>query len=493
MINKLLLLGIPIDRVSHENLEETLLYLIESHHQDKMTKFATSITGLFLGKLSGFILNQRTMPQVVASLRNADFIGINSKELQLLSKLLGNQIHSLIRPEDLLLAAASLLAKHRRSIFLLGGNEELCKLAKDALLLEFPGLQIAGIASPAIYTKGIELAESAETDDVVVEAINEAAPAILALHLGHPKQEIWFERVRDRLKVPLVIGVGGAFETILGKSNKQSPPGLPLEKIKQKIVSFLHYCFWIPPLLLYNTCNHLIHSQLFGRKQNTPSPRLFLSQKESLFVIPFPRIVNRETWESQLKSLDEALEHENMVLDFGLVRHMTPLGMGLLHAIWKKMRDSNKNFFLMRINGDLSGLLKLSGAWDMVKDYVVEGPDEVLRRLSINTQDNLLKKRVFLSLDQVEDQSKVSFFGRIHGHQVEEETGFQLEPIVSGRNLVMDLTYCTAIDNLGFGFLLHLREVQKKQKQSMVIENMSRFVKKQFAYYQVDPYFVIKK
>ncbi len=492
--NKILLLGIPVDRIERGELESNIERLIESSLNDKQTKFATTITALFLGKLSGFVLNDRTMPEVVSSLRHADFIGIHSKELQLIAKLLGNNVETLVSPEELLLASASLLGKYKQSMFLLGWNKDLTENIAQTLKIDFPGLKIAGIEAPGIDTKGLGLNESIQADDAIIEMINEAGPTILALSLGHPKLEIWLERIKDRLKIPLIIGVGGSFERYLAR--KEGKPSsqrslVSWQKWKQKTTSFLHYCFWLPPLLAFNMFNHLAYNFIFKKFQKAPivRPYLFLSKKESIYIAPFPPFVNRASWEGQLKAMDEAFEHDNIVLDFEAVRHINPSGMGLLHAIWRRMRGKNKNLFYIGINGDIRCLLKLNGAWDMIEESVKEGADEVLESLSINTEDNLLDKRIFLSIDQSENQTTLSFFGRIQSYNMEEASGFQLEPLLDGRNLIVNLDHCTSINNLGFGFLLNLREHQKRQGKSLVIENVSPFAKNQFKYYQLDSYF----
>lgn len=492
--NKILLLGIPVDRIERGELESNIERLIEAYLTDKQTKFATTITALFLGKLSGLILNDRIMPQVVSTLRAADFIGIHSKELQLLAKLLGNNVESLVSPGDLLLASASLLGKYKQSIFLLGWNEGLTERTAESLKIDFPGLKIAGTAAPGIDTKGLGLNESIQADDAIIERINEAKPTILALSLGHPKLEIWLDRIKGRIEVPLIIGVGGSFERYLAQKEGKTSSAIPKfswAKWKQKAQSILRYCFWLPPLLAYNMFNHLVYAFIIKRFQKKPvvRPYLFLSKKEAIYITPFPPFVNRASWESQLKAMDEAFEYDNIVLDFEYVRHINPSGMGLLHAIWKRMQDKNKNLFFIGINGDIRCLLKLNGAWDMISESVKEGADEVLQSLSINTDDNLLNNRIFLSIDQSENQTTVSFFGRLQTYDVEAASGFQLEPILNGRRLIINLDHCSSINNLGFGFLLNLREHQKRNGQALVIENANSFVKNQFKYYQLDSYF----
>lgn len=487
--DRILLLGCPVDRISQGDLEDVILNLIESYFVDGETKLATSITALFLGKLSGFTLSYRIMPQVVTTLRNADFIGINSKELQLLARLLGNKIPCIVRPEDLLLSSASVLSKNnQQSMFLLGGNEELCNNVKTALSLNFPGLKIIGAEAPKIYTKGIELIESINTDDAIVEMIHRASPTILALHLGHPKLEIWFERIRKKIKVPLVIGIGGAFEPYLArKLGKKIPLISPLswEKLKQKILSLLHYTLWLPPLITYNSLNHLIYNLFYKSTKKPPyRPSLFLSQKESLFIVPLPPFINRNSWEKAKQSMEAALEYENIILDFTPVYHFNPSGIGLISNILKQTRFLHKNVFIIGLKGDVQLLLKLHGAWDLISPYIVQSPDEILQRLSANKKESLLREHFFLSIDQIEDQTTVGIFGRLHGYTEDE-----LEPFIRGRSLKINLHYCTAINNLGFAFLLTLREYQKKQKLPLTIENSSPFIRQQFKYYKLESYF----
>jgi len=50
-----------------------------------------------------------------------------------------------------------------------------------------------------------------------VNDIRDSAPAILLLGLGFPRQEMWFQRHRESLGVPVGIGVGGSFDVLAGR------------------------------------------------------------------------------------------------------------------------------------------------------------------------------------------------------------------------------------------------------------------------------------
>lgn len=80
----------------------------------------------------------------------------------------------------------------------------------------FPGIRIVGNFAPSFIGVG-EL----ESEDALAR-INEADPDILWVGLGSPKQDYWMHLHRDKLKVPVMVGVGAAFDFIAG-TKPQAP------------------------------------------------------------------------------------------------------------------------------------------------------------------------------------------------------------------------------------------------------------------------------
>ena len=78
----------------------------------------------------------------------------------------------------------------------------------------FPGLQVAGSWDPGVIAPG------AMTPLSELNAINQAAPDILWVGLGAPKQELWMAQHRPHLKAPLLIGVGQAFDLLAGQHTR---------------------------------------------------------------------------------------------------------------------------------------------------------------------------------------------------------------------------------------------------------------------------------
>ncbi len=62
-----------------------------------------------------------------------------------------------------------------------------------------------------------------EEEQEIVALIRAAAPDVLWVGLSTPKQERWMHEHRDRLRIPVMLGVGAAFDFATGRT-KQAPP-----------------------------------------------------------------------------------------------------------------------------------------------------------------------------------------------------------------------------------------------------------------------------
>jgi len=104
-----------------------------------------------------------------------------------------------------------LLARGERKgykVFLLGADRDTIVLAAAKLRERYPGLDLVG------YRDGYF---NAEQDDAVIEQIREASPDFLFVGRSMMTQEPWIARYKDRLQVPVMMGVGGSFDVISGK------------------------------------------------------------------------------------------------------------------------------------------------------------------------------------------------------------------------------------------------------------------------------------
>ena len=100
--------------------------------------------------------------------------------------------------------------------FLFGGEEGVAETLRQKLEARFAGLQVVGTWSPPFGA----ITEREERS--TVERINAATPDVVWVGLSTPKQERWMEAHLGRLTVPVMVGVGAAFDFLSGRK-RQAP------------------------------------------------------------------------------------------------------------------------------------------------------------------------------------------------------------------------------------------------------------------------------
>ena len=191
------ILGVGIDNLNWEEALARLVALIEGggHHH------LVTVNPEYL------VIAQDNGP-FREVLCQADLALADGAGLSWAARLLGPPLKQRIPGVDLVRALARLSAQRGYRLFLLGAAPGVAEETARVLTKESAGLSIAGYfaGSPSL----------ADEDDIVAR-VRQAAPHILLVAYGAPAQDLWFHRQRDRLGVPLAVGVGGAFDYISGR------------------------------------------------------------------------------------------------------------------------------------------------------------------------------------------------------------------------------------------------------------------------------------
>jgi N-acetylglucosaminyldiphosphoundecaprenol N-acetyl-beta-D-mannosaminyltransferase len=129
----------------------------------------------------------------------------------LASRILGSPIRERVAGCDLMERLCSECAEHGHSVFFLGGLPGAAEKAAQLLLQRYPVLKVAGTYCPPY---GFE----ANLDECtyIRERIARAAPDLLLIAFGAPKQEIWAWQNCLDLPVGLAMSVGSSFDTQSG-------------------------------------------------------------------------------------------------------------------------------------------------------------------------------------------------------------------------------------------------------------------------------------
>jgi N-acetylglucosaminyldiphosphoundecaprenol N-acetyl-beta-D-mannosaminyltransferase len=95
--------------------------------------------------------------------------------------------------------------------YFLGGGAGTAETLADRLKTLYPGLKVVGASGPPF--RPLTPAE----DATLVDNINAANPDVLWIGLGSPKQDYWAAEHADRLRAPLILAVGAAFDFNSGR------------------------------------------------------------------------------------------------------------------------------------------------------------------------------------------------------------------------------------------------------------------------------------
>ncbi len=137
----------------------------------------------------------------------ADLILTDGKPLIWASKIYGTPIKEKISGSDLFPRLCALAAEKGYKMFFFGAGEGIAAKAAENLTARYPGLQVVGTCSPPF---GFE--QDKEQMAKIIQMIKEAAPHILIVGLGAPKQEKFIFRNREQLGVPLSLGLGASLD-----------------------------------------------------------------------------------------------------------------------------------------------------------------------------------------------------------------------------------------------------------------------------------------
>jgi N-acetylglucosaminyldiphosphoundecaprenol N-acetyl-beta-D-mannosaminyltransferase len=192
-----IILGVGV----HDVTEEETVALIARFLQEGRTAQVATVNPEFVMTAQEHVTFRETLNS--ADLAVPDGIG-----LIWAGRLLGRPFHGRVPGVELTRRLAALCATHGYGLYLLGAAPGVAEEAAARLQEECPGLTIAGTyaGSPA-----------PEEEEAIVARIRAAAPRVLLVAYGAPRQDLWLRRNLPRLDAVVGLGVGGTFDYISGR------------------------------------------------------------------------------------------------------------------------------------------------------------------------------------------------------------------------------------------------------------------------------------
>jgi N-acetylglucosaminyldiphosphoundecaprenol N-acetyl-beta-D-mannosaminyltransferase len=154
-----------------------------------------------------FVMAAQVDGEFRQTLLQADLCVADGVGLLWAARRLGRRLPERVTGSDLVPLVAQAAAQHGWRIYLLGAAPGVAEQAAHKLEQQNPGLCIAGV-----YAGSPAQAEA----PAIVQRVRAAAPDVLFVAYGAPAQDLWIARHGRELAVPVMMGVGGAFDHIVG-------------------------------------------------------------------------------------------------------------------------------------------------------------------------------------------------------------------------------------------------------------------------------------
>jgi len=167
--------------------------------------------------MHGIVEAQRD-PAFKGILNSADIVVPDGMPLVWMGRRQGHHLPRRVYGPDLMLAFCEKTVGRGYRHFFYGAEREPDvpeRLAKT-LKRQFPGTIVVGTYSRPVGPLNLEQEEE------IVSLISRAAPDVLWVGLGELRQVRWMHEHKDRLCVPVQVGVGAAFDMLSGR-RKQAP------------------------------------------------------------------------------------------------------------------------------------------------------------------------------------------------------------------------------------------------------------------------------
>ena len=199
-------MGVRVDAVQIPGVIETMKGWIEARREPRFI----AVTGMH------GVTEARHDPAFRRALNTADLVVPDGMPLVWMGRRHGHPLERRVYGPELMIEFCRATAPLGYRHFFYGGAPGVAATLAERMSSTFRGVRVAGILSPPFRDLHEREKESLRA------GINRAAPDILWVGLSTPKQEKWMIENRAHLHVPVMVGVGAAFDLNTGRI-RQAP------------------------------------------------------------------------------------------------------------------------------------------------------------------------------------------------------------------------------------------------------------------------------
>lgn len=192
--------GIPFSKM---NMNETVAYLVRAVQARRSHRIVTGNPEMVMKSLRDPVFHR--------ALATAELVVPDGTGVVWAARRAGQPVAERVAGYDLLHRLMREGDSRHWSVYLLGASQEVVEAARDRLAALYPGVRFAGIRNGYFTDRD---------DEAVVAAIRDARPDLLFVARSMDNQEPWLAKHQAALGVPVMMGVGGSFDVLAGKTKR---------------------------------------------------------------------------------------------------------------------------------------------------------------------------------------------------------------------------------------------------------------------------------
>lgn len=197
-LDEIRILGIKVHKLTMQSVLDAIGEFVEKETPHLIVTLGTEM-----------IMRARQDEEFRNVLENADLLCADAVGILWASGYKGDKLEEKVAGVDLLENIVKISGEKQWNLFFLGAAEGVAALAAENLRKKYPDANISGVYHGFF-----------RDDSEVEEMLLKARPHIIFVALGSPKQELWYKRNAEKLRIPVGIGVGGSFDIFAGKSTR---------------------------------------------------------------------------------------------------------------------------------------------------------------------------------------------------------------------------------------------------------------------------------
>lgn len=203
-----LVFGVPIDDLTMSETVDRIGELIARGRAEGRTHQVATVN-------VDFLANALEQPVLLDILQRADVCLADGMPVVWSARALGMPLRERVAGADLVPELVDRSQRTGWRIHVLGSSPDVAERSRELIAQRWPDAAVSIDPGPMIP-------DPRDVPSDVLEAVRAVDADILCVALGNPKQEHFIDRYRDELGTPVMIGVGGSLDMLVGE-RKRAP------------------------------------------------------------------------------------------------------------------------------------------------------------------------------------------------------------------------------------------------------------------------------